>query len=173
MEAGKNRSLHRWMRILHRDIGFFVVGLTVIYGVSGIMLTYRETGLLKSETHIEKTVAPGLDSNQLGRALHLKKMEVIGEDEQAIRFTGGIYDKTTGTASYTSQELPLVLRKLNDLHKVPSHDPRQWFTVLYALCLVFLAISSFWMYKPESRYFKRSFAIAAAGVIVAAVLVLL
>ena len=30
MHQGKRTSAHKWMRILHRDIGFFVVGLTII-----------------------------------------------------------------------------------------------------------------------------------------------
>lgn len=163
MREGSNTSIFRWMRLLHRDIGFFAIGLTVIYCISGIMLTYRDTDFLKSETQIEKTVAPDLPANQLGRLLHLKEMKIVSEDEQEIHFTNGSYNKTSGIASYTSNELPTLLRNFNSLHFVSSKDSRHWFTALYAGALLFLAISSFWMYRPGTKYFKRGIITAVSG----------
>jgi len=159
----KTTSIYRWMRILHRDIGFFVIGLTVIYGVSGIMLTYRDTGFLKSEQQVEKQLEPGLQSGQLLRALHLKDVKIIGENDNTVQFSAGSYDKQSGEASYVSNELPWLLRTFNNLHFVSSQDSRHWFTTLYAFLLLFLAVSSFWMYKPGSRYFKRELVIALSG----------
>lgn len=172
MKERKN-SIYRWMRILHRDIGFFVIGLTVIYSISGLMLTYRDTEFLKSETQVEKTIHSGLSSNQLGSALHIKKMEIVSEDEKEVRFSSGTYNKETGVASYLSKELPVVLQAFNNLHFVSSNDSRHWFTTLYAIALLFLAISSFWMYKPGSTYFKRGIVIALLGVGVSLILILL
>ena len=31
-------KLIRFLRIVHRDLGFFVVGMTLVYGISGIVL---------------------------------------------------------------------------------------------------------------------------------------
>ncbi|MFV0437444.1 MAG: hypothetical protein ACK5PS_08650 [Desulfopila sp.] len=67
MKKSTTLPLQKWMRIAHRDIGFFVIGLTVIYCISGIMLTFRDTGFLKSETTIERNIGPGLQDYQLGR----------------------------------------------------------------------------------------------------------
>lgn len=36
------KNIQHYMRVLHRDIGFFVIALTVIYCVSGIILTYEK-----------------------------------------------------------------------------------------------------------------------------------
>lgn len=137
MESKKGNSIYRWMRGLHRDIGFFVVGPTIIYCISGILLTLRETDFLKSETTVEKAVDPGLKANQLGRALHLKGLKVIGENEKEITFTSGIYNKETGVASYTSKELPVVLREFNSLHFTSTEDTKSFFTILYAASLLF------------------------------------
>jgi hypothetical protein len=41
-------SIHYWIRSLHRDIGFFLVGLTLVYVLSGILLIYRDTGFLQT-----------------------------------------------------------------------------------------------------------------------------
>jgi len=159
----KKSSIYRLMRVLHRDIGFFVIGLTVIYCISGIMLTYRDTGFLKSEQEVEKQLNSGLRADQLLRTLHLKDAKILGEDDNEIRFTSGSYDKQTGTASYVSNELPWILRTFNNLHFVSSKDGRHWFTSLYAFLLLFLAVSSFWMYKPGSTYFKRGILISISG----------
>ena len=42
-------KMRRTMRDLHNKIGFFIVGLVVIYALSGIVQTYRDTSLLKHE----------------------------------------------------------------------------------------------------------------------------
>ncbi len=34
------KKLRKWSRILHRDIGFFFIGATIIYGLSGIALNH-------------------------------------------------------------------------------------------------------------------------------------
>lgn len=172
MEQEKRNSVYRWIRILHRDIGFFVVGLTVIYCISGIMLTYRDTKFLKSEMQVVRTVEPGLSASQLGRVLHIRELNVMSENDNEIKLANGIYDKATGVASYQSMEIPGVLKALNSLHTVSGQDSRHWFTVLYAISLCFLAVSSFWMYRPGSRYFKRGLTIAGLGVIASFVLVM-
>lgn len=171
MEAIKSNSIYRLMRMLHRDIGFFVVGLTTIYCISGIMLTYRNTDFLKSETKIEKTIDLGLKANQLGRVLHLKEMQVLSEDENEIHFSNGTYDKKTGMVSYQSKEIPLVLRAFNNLHFVSGTDSRHWLTTTYAVSLLFLAISSFWMYKPGNKFFKRGMITALSGVFLSLALI--
>jgi len=163
MENVVHKSVHRWMRIIHRDIGFFVIGLTVIYCISGFMLTFRDTGFLKSETIVEKHITPGLQNTQLGRALHLRHINIIDQDDQEIRFTAGSYNRETGVAIYISEEIPSVLRALNSLHSTSSKSERSLFTAIYAGLLLFLALSSFWMYKPGSRFFKRGIVLASTG----------
>ena len=34
------KQLRKWSRILHRDIGYFFIGTTIIYGLSGIALNH-------------------------------------------------------------------------------------------------------------------------------------
>ena len=47
MKQGEEKMKKPLIRVLHRDIGFLVVGLTIVYALSGIVLTYRDTGFLK------------------------------------------------------------------------------------------------------------------------------
>lgn len=171
METVTRKSIYRWVRILHRDIGFFVIGLTIIYCVSGIMLTFRDTGFLKTETLIEKNIEPGLRADQLSIVLHLWDMKLIDQNDKEIRFLKGTYNKKTGVVIYLSEEIPGLLRAFNSLHVASSRDSRSPFTLIYAGMLLFLAISSFWMYKPGTRLFKRGIITALCGMTISILLV--
>ncbi|MFV0437445.1 MAG: hypothetical protein ACK5PS_08655 [Desulfopila sp.] len=87
----------------------------------------------------------------------------MGQDEKEIRFTAGTYDKQTGVAIYTSEEIPALLQMFNALHVTPSRSLQSIFTIIYAGLLMFLAVSSFWMYKPGTRLFKRGLLLASSG----------
>ncbi len=171
MNTASGKTIYRWMRIFHRDIGFFVIGLTVIYCISGVMLTYRDSDFLRSETIIEKSLTPSLTSKQLFEELRERKLKVLEENEKEILFTNGSYNKDSGFTSYVKNEIPSVLKALNKLHITPSKEPKHLFTILYATALLFLAISSFWMYKPESKLFKRGVLTSILGAFVSILLV--
>jgi len=172
-----NRPLSYYMRMLHRDIGFLVVGLTLVFSLSGILLLYRSTGFLKSDTAVSRTVEEGLSAQDIGRALHMRRLEIVSDDGRTVLFNGGLavrdgkYDRQSGVVSYTEQKLPAALEKFTQLHKSSSKDAIHWFVVLYGVLLSFMAISSFWMFKPSTRQFRRGLVFAAVGVAVAAVLV--
>lgn len=34
-------KIRKLLRILHRDFGYFIVGMTIVYGLSGIYLNHR------------------------------------------------------------------------------------------------------------------------------------
>ena len=36
----RNKSLSYWLRVLHRDLGYLMVGVCLIYAVSGILLNH-------------------------------------------------------------------------------------------------------------------------------------
>ena len=45
----KKKNIDQWMRSLHRDLGYFTIGLTLIYALSGIVLSARGLGWFKQE----------------------------------------------------------------------------------------------------------------------------
>ena len=42
-------NLNKTMRVYHRYLGFFLAGIMAMYAISGIILIFRDTDLLKSE----------------------------------------------------------------------------------------------------------------------------
>lgn len=166
MENTEKKSLKYYMRSLHRDIGFFVIGLAVVYALSGIVLIYRNTGFLKSESQIEKRLSPNMKESEIGAALHLRDFKVIKTDGDIVYFKNGTYDKATGIVNYTDATLPVFFEKMNSLHKTASNNSTHLFSTFFGICLLFLAISSFWMFKPKTKMFNRSIILASAGFII-------
>lgn len=169
----KKHTIHHYMRSLHRDIGYFLIGLTVIYSLSGIILIYRETDLLKSEKTIEKQLEPNMGEQELGNILHIRGFKVIKTESDIMYFSNGTYNKATGIASYTENALPTVIENFNSLHKKSSKNISHIFSTIYGILLFFLAISSFWMFKSRSKMFRRGVILAASGLIFAIVLLFL
>jgi len=173
MQTKEKKSINYYMRSLHRDIGFFVIGLTIIYGLSGILLIYRETGFLKTEKHIEEKLNPNIPESELGMVLHMKNFEVTKTDGDIVYFQNGTYNQATGIANYSEKTLPDFFDKLNKLHKASSRSIVHWFTTLFGVSLLFLAISSFWMYKPKTKMFRRGIILAGSGFVLSIILLFL
>lgn len=172
MAAKEKKAIHQYMRLLHRDVGFIVVGVTIIFSLSGMVLIFRDSDFLKQEKVIEKKLSPDLEISALGKELHLKDVKVVHEYGNVIEFQNGTYNKETGVVSYTSKELPAFLNKLTHLHKTASESLIHWFTLLYSTLLFFLAVSSFWMFKPKSKMFKRGIIFVSIGVVIVITLII-
>jgi len=163
------------IRFLHRYIGFLVVGITLVYAVSGILLTYRDSDFLRSEKDVNKVIPPGIEANALGTAMH-SKIKIISSEGDTITFERGgytgTYDRETGTLAYRAMELPPIIQNMVNLHKSTSKMPSHVFNVAYGILLLFLALSSFFMYKPKSRQLKKGLAVSAIGAVTAVALLI-
>ncbi len=161
------------IRILHRYVGFFLVGIMVMYAISGIVLTYRNTNLFKVKKHIEVTLEPDLPIDQLSRALRIRHFDVEKEDATTLYFREGSYNKQTGVATYDQSDYPAFISKLVKLHMTASGGELSWLTTIFGVALLFLAISSFWMFKPQTKIFKKGIIVSIAGIIFTIILTIL
>lgn len=173
MDQKEKKSVNQYIRAWHRDIGFFVIGLTMVFCISGIFLIFRDTDFLKQEILIEKLIEPNLEASELAAVLHMKNFKVQKNQGAMVYFEKGSYNKTTGNVTYLSKELPGLLSKFNNLHKSSSRSFAHWFTLIYGFLLLFLALSSFWMFKARTKLFRRGIYIAGIGFVVAIVLALI
>jgi len=159
------------MRSLHRDIGYFVVGLTMIYVISGVVLVFRDTSFLKQKTEVTKEFKPGLNGEALGREMRKRGFKVEKAEGSILYFEGGNYNSETGTATYTEEKLPAIFEKLNKLHKSSAKSSTAWLNITYGVLLGYLAISAFFMFKPKTKLFRRGAIISALGFVFAVVMV--
>lgn len=60
-------SIRKWSRIIHRDLGYFLIGACLLYAVSGFVLSLRDSGVdvLNIRTPVEVALPTGLSSDSL------------------------------------------------------------------------------------------------------------
>ena len=128
---GNNASFGFKMRVIHRYLGFFLVGIMTVYALSGIVLIFRDTDFLKQKKEIVKTLEPNIDVEILGKALEIRQFSIEKEEENIYYFKDGTYDKNTGVAKFTKKELPFVLEKMAHLHKAKSSEPLFFLNIFF------------------------------------------
>lgn len=151
------------MRIIHRYLGFFLIGIMVVYALSGIVLVFRDTDFFKKEVQVERKLKQNISSTELGKQLGKKKIKILKEEKEVLFFKNGQYNKSTGIVKYTDKELPYVLNKMTKLHKFDSRHPLYWLNV-------FFAISSLWMFLPKTKIYKKGLYFTFFGMILTFVL---
>lgn len=164
------RKSEKLFRVVHRYLGFFLAGIMVVYAISGIVLTFRNTDYLKKEIHINKTLETDISAENLGRALGMGRFSVTKEEEGILYFQGGTYNKKTGVADYTVKQLPVLLENMNKIHKMHSGHPLFWLGIFFGVALLFFAVSAFWMFKPTTSIFKKGLYFTLGGIVLTVVL---
>lgn len=158
------KQLNQQMRIIHRYLGFFLAGIMAIYSISGILMIFRNTDFLKHTEKIEKTIEPNLKPEQLGPELKMR-VNVEKEENGIMYFKGGQYNTQTGELKAEKKELPFVLGKMEKLHKATSNEPLFFLNVFFGVSLFFFVISSFWMFMPSTKIFKKGLYFTLGGII--------
>lgn len=153
-----NRTFTRWLRIIHRDLGFLMVGVCLIYGLSGILLNHME-GKDPAFKTITGTVtfSPGLDvagltdtwKGQEGLP-ELKRILPGDEGQLRVMLQGGIgiYQVETGEITYEASSKRVLIYWINKLH---YNQVKGWSPMadLFAVSLIFFALSGLWMVKGK------------------------
>ena len=93
-----NRKLSQKVRAIHRYLGFFLAGVMAIYAISGIIMIFRETNFLKSETIVTSQLEPNLTGGELSPKLRMGVM-VEKKEGDVLYFIDGNYNQSTGVAT--------------------------------------------------------------------------
>ena len=169
----KIKDTRSLMRITHRYLGYFLAGIMAVYAFSGVLLIYRDTDFLKKEKKYDKVIAKDLAEKQLGKELKIKSLEVEKTEGTVLTFKQGTYNQATGEAKYSKMELPSFIDKMTKLHKAQSKDRLSPLNTFFGIALLFFVISSFWMFNPKSKAFKRGMIFTVAGLVVSIILLLI
>ena len=160
----KPNQLNQTMRTYHRYLGFFLAGIMAVYSISGLIMVFRNTDFLKNVVKVEKTLEPNLKSYELGSILKMK-VNIEKEENGIIYFKGGQYNSQTGKVKAEKKELPYILGKMEHLHKATTNDPLFYLNLFFGLSLFFFVISSFWMFLPGTKIFKKGLYFTLGGII--------
>ena len=153
------------VRVIHRYLGFFLVGIMSVYALSGVVLIFRNTDVFKQEIHYTKQVQPNASSEELGELLDIRRLKATKEEQGKIYFKEGVYDKESGVAQYTLKELPFLLDKMTHFHASKSGDPLYFFNIFFGVALLFFSLSSFFMFLPKTSVFKKGLYFIIAGIV--------
>ena len=130
-------------------------------------MTKTDLHFLKQEKQVKITLPITTKITELGPALRMRELKITETKGDVVYFQGGSFNKATGEAEYTVKELMFPFSKLTNFHKTPSRNPIHWLTLTIGILLLFMAISSFWMFKINTKQFKKGLYTALAGIILA------
>lgn len=168
------RRWRAWLRAVHRDIGYLAVGLTIIYALSGLAINHvedwdpnfkqiQQTHQLEplpfDEDIATERVLTGLGITSTPRSADLvgDRLEILFDNRSLVA------DLATGEVYDDRQEPRFLLRVANWLHYNRGKAAWTYIADIYAILLLYLAISGIFMLKGRLGIRGRGAILIAAG----------
>jgi hypothetical protein len=175
------KFIRKWSRILHRDMGFFFIGASLIYGISGIALNHLRdwnpnyiVNRESVETNISLEKSPTLKENiltfldQINNQDNYKSHYFPEPGYIKIFLKGGSsiimdIEEGVGTAEYLVKRQ--VFYQTNFLHYNPNKW-WMWFSDIFAGALILLAITSIFMVRGKKGAWGRGGIYIVLGILI-------
>lgn len=177
----------KWLRILHRDIGYLATALTVIYAISGVAVNH--VGDWNPNYRIEKVIIEldSIPSNYEKEEMVKYILAEIGETREVknsfrpdpnrldIFIEGNTISVNYETHEVTQEKVVPrpIIRETNFLHLNAPKKVWTYVADLFAVALAFLAISGLFMIKGKNGITGRGAWLTALGLIIPIVFLLL
>ena len=170
----------KWNNILHRDIGYLCVGMTVIYALSGIALNHLADWNPSYEvTRSAVTWPGGVPAGDISRETVLRFLDRYGEDDAykkhyrprpdrlKIFINGGsvVLNVRTGDGVLETLRRRPVFFEVNFLH----YNPKRlwtWFSDIFCGALIVIAITGMFVLKGKKGITGRGAWLTAIGVVI-------
>jgi hypothetical protein len=167
-----------WVRAIHRDVGYFSVGLTFIYALSGLAVNHiadwEPNFRQVSRVHQLSLPLPAEDERlaeevrqKLAGQAPVREVYRTGDAVEVVfdRRTLRV-DTRTGRVDEEAQEARFFLRVANWLHL--NRGKRAWTIIAdtYAGFLLLLSMTGLWMFPGRKGIFGRAGVVAIAGALV-------
>lgn len=175
------KQVRKWSRILHRDIGFFFIGTTLIYAISGIALNHMsdwnpnysvEVNLFETAIVLEQTPTVKSDILTLLKEINAEttykshyypsptmlKIFLKGGSSIMVNVHSG-----KGRAEYLKKRA--LIFETNYLHYNPNRV-WTWFSDIFAGALILFAITSFFITKGKKGITGRGGIYMLLGIII-------
>ncbi len=179
----------KWFRIIHRDVGYFAFGLTVIYAISGVAVNHVHHWNPNYSIENTSDVFDEIMSfSELPDSAIIGKIIILlGEDKEfKSSFRSGpqsmeiFLEGNTISVNFASGEIKqeiitsrAVLKEMNFLH---LNTPKKIWTYvadLFALALIVLAVTGIFMIKGSKGISGRGAWMTALGILLPIIFLLL
>ncbi|MGE5183888.1 MAG: PepSY-associated TM helix domain-containing protein [Acidobacteriota bacterium] len=172
-----------WLRAIHRDTGYLAVGFTLIYALSGLAINHIKDWDPNFHTSERtQTIAPipddASDDDAVARVVAAagtgKPDDVYrAGDEVRLTYASGAQVTAIGDQLTVQQRSPrFFLRVANWLHYNRGKKAWTYVADIYAVMLLYLAISGLFMLKGRLGLKWRGSILVGVGVLVPLVYVL-
>lgn len=173
-------KMRKFLRILHRDFGYFIVGMTIVYGLSGIFLNHRHNFNPDYKIFITDFEVKLPENNEITAQEVKSALESVNEDvvfkKHYINKEGNIKifiengeaiinpETGKGTMQYL-QKRPFIF-EINKLHRASIGTLWKWVSDLMAVVLIFVAVSGLFLLKGKRGFGRWGWWLMTAGIIV-------
>lgn len=177
--VGWRKKLFVLNRSFHRDIGYFCVGLILIYAISGIAVnhvdswnpSYVITRYDKSLTRLPQAVESEEFAKALATNLEIKgsyRSQVRDNAEEVLFFYENsrvVWNEVKQVASVETTEKRIGLFFANYLHLNKAKRVWTYVADVFAVLLIYLSLSGLFMVKGANGFGRRGWILVAAGII--------
>ena len=149
------RIFRKWNRILHRDLGYFFFGITIIYAISGIALNHKKHWNPNyAITYRDVTVKDTVSKTSVSETWVVNLLKIYNEEDHYKKFyfpnehtlkifidNGGVtIDLKTGKGYLEKLTKRPFFFQINFLHYNPGKW-WLWFSDIFCVALVIIAVS--------------------------------
>ncbi len=179
-----NKRWRGWLRAVHRDFGYLAVGFTVIYAISGLAINHLkdwDPNFVASEKSLAIPPVPAElpDDEAVKRVTDAtgtgKPDDVFrAGDEIRLSYSNGTQITAigdTGQVTVQARRPRFFLRVANWLHYNRGKKAWTYVADIYAVMLLYLAISGIFMIKGRLGLRWRGAMLITAGIAVPAIYV--
>lgn len=181
-------KIRKWIKILHRDVGYLSVGLIIIYAVSGIAVNHIdewnpnyiiENTSLTISTLPDSSVESEIMINHVQKELNEQDSINSYFRSEPLSIQIFIDNKTidadleSGIVNIETVKKRPVFREANFLHL--NNPKKAWTYVadLFAGCLILLAITGMFMLKRKKGLAGRGKYFVGVGVLIPVIFLIL
>lgn len=174
-----------WLRAFHRDFGYLAIGFTVIYAISGIAQNHIEDWGDVSYKTFESTRTIDAIPDEVPDPVAIKKIASLVDfgtptatfragDEIRLEYANGSKVTAIGTqVTIQGRERRAFIGAANWLHTARQKKGWKYVADIYAVLLLYLAISGIFMIKGKLGLKGRGAILISLGVAVPVCAVLL
>ena len=188
----KRKSLSNISRSLHRDLGYFFIGITLIYAITGFVLSARGLGWFKYEYNFQTNIAKNIASENFkeklinetkdGKLDYIYKLgtkDVVLRNIKRLTFTKNenktlyfdykymhvVYNQSSGSTDIKYKSYPTFLQIFISSHLATNNKAWYYLAMIYSVVLAFFALSAIVIVKGKYGFKKRGLSLMLAGII--------
>jgi len=187
----KKKSLSNISRSLHRDLGYFFIGITLIYAITGFILSARSLGWFKYDYNFQTNISKSISIEDFKEKLigeaksgkldyiykfgskdvvqrYIKRLTFTKEENDTLyfdyKYMHVIYNQNSGDTNIEYKSYPSFLQMFIVSHLSTNNKAWYYLAMVYSVVLAFFALSAMVMVKGKYGFKKRGLSLMLAGI---------